>query len=87
MISCGQVWLNRDQPFHADLCNVRFDDSRMFEFLHALQSTPAGRGLPIHYVINPPSGTPDCHFVCGFFGCDATPFNPLLSLRATTARP
>jgi len=29
------------------LCNVRFDDSRMFEFLHALQSTPAGRGVPV----------------------------------------
>lgn len=29
------------------LCNVRFDDSRMFEFLHALQSTPSGRGVPV----------------------------------------
>jgi CheY-like chemotaxis protein len=29
------------------LCNVRFDDSRMFEFLHALQTAPAGRGLPV----------------------------------------
>lgn len=29
------------------LCNVRFDDSRMFEFLHALQNTPAGRGVPV----------------------------------------
>jgi len=34
---------------HVDLilCNVRFDDSRMFEFLHALQSTPAGHGVPV----------------------------------------
>jgi response regulator RpfG family c-di-GMP phosphodiesterase len=29
------------------ICNVRFDDSRMFEFLHALQGTPAGHGVPV----------------------------------------
>lgn len=29
------------------VCNVRFDDSRMFEFLHALQDTSAGRGVPV----------------------------------------
>ena len=36
-----------DPPVDLILCNVRFDDSRMFEFLHALQSTPAGRGVPV----------------------------------------
>ena len=39
----------------------------------------ASRGLPIRYVVNPKAGPPDCHFICGFFGCDSTPFNPLLS--------
>ena len=29
------------------ICNVHFDDSRMFEFLHALRATPAGRRLPV----------------------------------------
>lgn len=29
------------------LCNVHFDDSRMFEFLHALRATPQGRRLPV----------------------------------------
>lgn len=29
------------------ICNVHFDDSRMFEFLHALRDTPAGRRLPV----------------------------------------
>jgi AraC-like DNA-binding protein len=24
------------------------------------------------------AGAEDCHFVCGYFGCDARPFNPLL---------
>jgi hypothetical protein len=27
--------------------NVRFDESRMFEFLHALEGIPAARGVPI----------------------------------------
>ena len=29
------------------ICNVHFDDSRMFEFLHALRDTQAGRRLPV----------------------------------------
>ena len=29
--------------------------------------------------MNPDDGAEKCHFVCGFFGCDSRPFNPLLS--------
>jgi response regulator RpfG family c-di-GMP phosphodiesterase len=36
-----------DRQVDLILCNVRFDDSRMFEFLHALQGTPAGRDVPV----------------------------------------
>ena len=52
---------------------------------------PPGRQLPLHSIVNEAAGGPvTCHFVCGFFGCDATPFNPLLEalppiFRATTS--
>ena len=29
------------------LCSVRFDQSRMFDFLHALKRAPAGAGVPV----------------------------------------
>ena len=29
------------------LCSVRFDQSRMFDFLHALKLAPAGAGVPV----------------------------------------
>jgi hypothetical protein len=29
------------------ICNVRFDDSRMFDFLGALGARPAARGVPV----------------------------------------
>jgi CheY-like chemotaxis protein len=29
------------------LCNVQFDDSRMFEFLHELEARPGGRKIPV----------------------------------------
>ncbi|MEX0852199.1 MAG: AraC family transcriptional regulator [Bauldia sp.] len=34
--------------------------------------------LPLAFVINKANGPESCHFVCGFIGCDAGPFNPLL---------
>jgi AraC-like DNA-binding protein len=36
-----------------------------------------GRSLPI--TVNLGEGGPSAHVVCGFLGCDATPFNPLLA--------
>jgi AraC-like DNA-binding protein len=38
---------------------------------------PADRRLPL-VIDNRRAGGQSCHFVCGYFGCDARPFNPLL---------
>ncbi|MGB6535459.1 MAG: AraC family transcriptional regulator [Xanthobacteraceae bacterium] len=38
---------------------------------------PTDRPLPVVFRHHG-AGTEDCHFVCGYFGCDARPFNPLL---------
>lgn len=39
---------------------------------------PADRRLPVPFVLNQGGGSDSSHFVCGFFGCDVRPFNPLL---------
>ena len=45
----------------------------------ALYYRPADRLLPFPLKMNPDSDADKCRFVCGFFGCDARPFNPLLN--------
>ena len=40
---------------------------------------PADRQLPFSLKMNGESGADTCRFVCGFLGCDARPFNPLLA--------
>jgi AraC-like DNA-binding protein len=40
---------------------------------------PSDRQLPFPLIMNPDDAAEKCHFVCGFFGCDSRPFNPLLS--------
>jgi AraC-like DNA-binding protein len=45
----------------------------------SIYKRPTERALPVPYVLNhDASGHETCHFVCGYFGCDARPFNPLL---------
>lgn len=39
---------------------------------------PIGGRLPFPVWVNEGGGPETCHFVCGYFGCDARPFNPLL---------
>jgi AraC-like DNA-binding protein len=40
---------------------------------------PPGRSLPMPHVLNESAtGGEVCRFVCGYFGCDVRPFNPLL---------
>ena len=39
---------------------------------------PSDRALPLPFVLNEGGGPERCHFVCGYLGCDAQPFNPLL---------
>jgi AraC-like DNA-binding protein len=36
------------------------------------------QALPLRIVLNEGGGPEECHFVCGYLGCDARPFNPLL---------
>lgn len=48
------------------------------------------RGAPVSLVANASAGGPEtCHFICGYVGCDAQPFNPLLDAlpRTVCARP
>jgi AraC-like DNA-binding protein len=59
---------------------------------HVLSSTPGMRGepsldnyrrpvdrpLPIPFILNQGEGGERSHMICGFFGCDLRPFNPLL---------
>jgi AraC-like DNA-binding protein len=40
---------------------------------------PVDRLLPFPLKMNQAAGADKCCFVCGFFGCDARPFNPLLN--------
>jgi AraC-like DNA-binding protein len=42
-----------------------------------MYNRPTDRALPVVFRHHG-SGTEDCHFVCGYFGCDLRPFNPLL---------
>jgi AraC-like DNA-binding protein len=39
---------------------------------------PIDRPLPIPFILNQGEGPERSHVVCGFFGCDLRPFNPLL---------
>jgi AraC-like DNA-binding protein len=39
---------------------------------------PISERLPFGVLVNEGGGPETCHFVCGYFGCDARPFNPLL---------
>jgi AraC-like DNA-binding protein len=39
---------------------------------------PPGRRRPLRFVLNEANGPETCSYVCGYFGCDARPFNPLL---------
>jgi AraC-like DNA-binding protein len=49
------------------------------EINFSIYNRPTDRALPVPYVLNQGAGGHEtCHFVCGYFGCDARPFNPLL---------
>ena len=44
----------------------------------SLYRMPSDGQLPISISMGDPNGEP-VHFVCGFLGCDARPYNPLLT--------
>jgi AraC-like DNA-binding protein len=39
---------------------------------------PVNGRLPFPVLVNEGGGPDTCHFVCGYFGCDSRPFNPVL---------
>jgi AraC-like DNA-binding protein len=44
----------------------------------SLYRRPIGGRLPFPIYLNEGGGPETCHFICGYFGCDTRPFNPLL---------
>ncbi|MCC7123882.1 MAG: AraC family transcriptional regulator [Acidobacteria bacterium] len=44
----------------------------------AMYRRPTDRCQPVPFVLNKGGGPERNHFICGYFGCDARPFNPLL---------
>lgn len=69
-----------------DLLVLRNGDAHAFCSVPGMRSTPdlslyrrpTGRALPVELWVNESGGPERCHFVCGYFGCDALPYNPLL---------
>jgi AraC-like DNA-binding protein len=47
---------------------------------------PSGLRLPVPFTLNEGGGPDRCHFICGYFGCDMRPFNPLLEALPRTVR-
>jgi len=45
--SVGEALAEVERGVKLIICNVRFDDSRMFDFLGALAGRPAARGVPV----------------------------------------
>ena len=45
----------------------------------ALSSFPEEQGAPLPFRVRYGTGPAEVELVCGFFGCDARPFNPLLA--------
>jgi hypothetical protein len=46
--------LKQAEPLHAVVCNLRLDDSRMFDFLHACAGVPAPRPRIVYLHASPP---------------------------------
>lgn len=46
-VSVSEALEQVDRGVALIICNVRFDDSRMFDFLGALSGRPAARGVPV----------------------------------------
>jgi hypothetical protein len=45
--SVGEALAEVERGVKLIVCNIRFDDSRMFDFLGALGARPAARGVPV----------------------------------------
>ena len=45
--SVSEALAEVERGVHLIICNIRFDDSRMFDFLGALSGRPAAAGVPV----------------------------------------
>jgi len=69
-----------------DLVILPIGDEHVFCSVPGMRATPdlsryrrpVNERLPLPVVVNEGGGPETCQFVCGYFGCDARPFNPLL---------
>lgn len=52
----------------------------------ALYDRPVDSALPFTITMHSDANTEECHFVCGFLGCDIRPFNPLLEALPVVVR-
>jgi AraC-like DNA-binding protein len=52
----------------------------------ALYDRPVDSALPFTITMHSDADAEECHFVCGFLGCDIRPFNPLLEALPVVVR-
>jgi len=52
----------------------------------ALYDRPVDSALPFTITMHSDASAEECHFVCGFLGCDIRPFNPLLEALPVVVR-
>jgi AraC-like DNA-binding protein len=52
----------------------------------ALYDRPLDSALPFTITMHSDASAEECHFVCGFLGCDIRPFNPLLEALPVVVR-
>lgn len=52
----------------------------------ALYERPVDSALPFTITMHADADAEECHFVCGFLGCDIRPFNPLLEALPVVVR-
>jgi ketosteroid isomerase-like protein len=52
----------------------------------ALYDRPVDSALPFMITMHSDASAEECHFVCGFLGCDIRPFNPLLEALPDVVR-
>lgn len=52
----------------------------------ALYDRPMDSALPFTITMHSEASAEECHFVCGFLGCDIRPFNPLLEALPVVVR-
>jgi AraC-like DNA-binding protein len=52
----------------------------------ALYDRPVDSALPFTITMHADADAEECHFVCGFLGCDIRPFNPLLEALPVVVR-